>query len=252
MTWNDLIGIYTAGSITYRFESVNKCTIRVYAKLSESDYSGISIINLLGDRTLSIVGSGSVFSLQDGASVLISDISMPKSTWVDIVIVIRDYSISLYLDGTLISEATMSQLLNFDGVTLYGVGGTMFDELIRVGHAVNADKVAYWARQTEEPVAADAGEPAYQTEIYSHQGTTFRMGQSFSTVLEVRVHQGGEDITEEFSDADFRWRRTSNDEYADSVWNSAHYSTGGKTIIITQDDAVGRCAFFCDLLRKRS
>ena len=96
------------------------------------------------------------------------------------------------------------------------------------------------------------GEAAYQTEVISQNGTTFRMGQSFSTVLEVRVSQGGEDITEEFSDADFRWRRTSEDSYADSLWNSAHYSTGGKTITITQDDAVGRCAFFCDLLRKRS
>ncbi len=96
------------------------------------------------------------------------------------------------------------------------------------------------------------GEAAYQTEVISQQGTVFRMGQGFSTVLEVRVYQGGEDITAEFTDADFRWRRTSGDEYADSLWNSAHYSTGGKTITITQDDAVGRSAFFCDLLTKRS
>jgi hypothetical protein len=96
------------------------------------------------------------------------------------------------------------------------------------------------------------GEDAYQLQVISHNGTTFRMKDGFSTTMEARVWQGGVDITDEFTDADFRWRRTSNDPYADTVWNSAHYSTGGKTITITQDDVVGRSNFFCDLLRERS
>ena len=96
------------------------------------------------------------------------------------------------------------------------------------------------------------GEDAYQIQVISNQGTIFRMGQGFSTTLEVKVWQGGEEITDLFSDEDFRWYRTSNDTYQDSVWNSAHYSTGGKVITITQDDVVGRSNFFCDLLTKRS
>ncbi|MBN2859830.1 MAG: hypothetical protein JXK93_06175, partial [Sphaerochaetaceae bacterium] len=111
----------------------------------------------------------------------------------------------------------------------------------------------FYTKTTSIAVAEEIpGEAAYQTEVISQNGTVFRMGDGFVTVLEVRVWQGGEEITEEFTDADFRWRRKSEDSYADSVWNSAHYSTGGKTITITQDDAIGRCAFFCDLLSKRS
>ena len=94
-----------------------------------------------------------------------------------------------------------------------------------------------------EEVPGPAGEDAYQTQVISNQGTTFRMGQVFSTTLEVKVWQGGEEITDLFSDEDFRWRRSSNDFYQDSVWNSAHYSTGGKVITITQEDVVGRSNF---------
>ena len=93
------------------------------------------------------------------------------------------------------------------------------------------------------------GENAYQTQVISHGGTVFRMGENFSTTMEVRVWKGGEEVTSQFTDSDFRWRRTSNDPYQDSLWNSAHYSTGGKTITITQDDAVGKSNFFCDVIQ---
>lgn len=96
------------------------------------------------------------------------------------------------------------------------------------------------------------GEGAYQTQVISEQGTVFRMGENFSTSMSVHVWQDGVEITDFFTDADFRWRRTSKDEHADAVWNSAHFSTGGKTLTITQEDAVGRSNFFCDLLKKRS
>ena len=103
-----------------------------------------------------------------------------------------------------------------------------------------------------EEVPGPPGEDAYQIQVISNQGTIFRMGNNFSTTMEVKVWQGGEEITDLFTDEDFRWRRTSNDSYQDDLWNSAHYSTGGKVIIITQNDVVGRSNFFCDLLTKRS
>lgn len=98
----------------------------------------------------------------------------------------------------------------------------------------------------------DPGEDAYQIQILSEQGTTFRMGQEFTTTMHARVWQGSEEITDLFSDSDFRWTRTSSDTHADEVWNSAHYSTGSKSLVITQEDVVGRSNFFCELLRERS
>ena len=100
--------------------------------------------------------------------------------------------------------------------------------------------------------AGPPGEDALQVHIISDRGTTFRMGQGFCTTLEARVFQGGLDVTGAYLDSDFRWYRTSGDTRGDELWNSAHYSTGGRALVITHDDVAGRSNFFCDLLVKRS
>jgi hypothetical protein len=94
------------------------------------------------------------------------------------------------------------------------------------------------------------GEDAYQVQVVSEGGTTFRMGQPFSTTMVARVFKGGIEVTDSFADADFRWSRSSLDAHADEIWNSAHYSTGSKSLVVTQQDAVGRSNFFCTLLRR--
>jgi hypothetical protein len=96
------------------------------------------------------------------------------------------------------------------------------------------------------------GEDAYLIQVLSADGLTFRMGQQFSTTLTARVWKGGKEVTELYLSQDFRWSRKSNDVISDAVWNSAHYSTGGKTLTITQDDAVGKSTFNCELLILRS
>ena len=111
---------------------------------------------------------------------------------------------------------------------------------------------AYQAAKSGKGEKGDKGEDAYQVQVVSNQGTVFRMGQGFSTILEAKVFHGGEEITHLFSDLDFRWSRTSTDAYGDAIWNAAHYSTGGKVLSITQEDVAGRSNFFCDLLTKRS
>jgi len=95
-----------------------------------------------------------------------------------------------------------------------------------------------------------AGEDAYLLQLISEGGTTFRTTSAFSTTMRARVFKGGVEITDEFSDADFRWSRTSSDTHSDAIWNSEHYSVGGKTLSITQDDVAGRTNFFCTLLRR--
>jgi hypothetical protein len=95
-----------------------------------------------------------------------------------------------------------------------------------------------------------AGEDAYLLQVISEGGTTFRTTTPFATTMRARVFKGGLEVTDEFSDADFRWSRTSPDAHSDAIWNSAHYSVGGKTLSITQDDVAGRTNFFCTLLRR--
>ncbi|MDC7250340.1 MAG: hypothetical protein PQJ49_10525 [Sphaerochaetaceae bacterium] len=96
------------------------------------------------------------------------------------------------------------------------------------------------------------GDDSITVQIISNNGTIFRMGQNFTTSFQARVWQGGKEITELFKNSDFRWYRISNDAYSDSIWNSEHYSTGEKVLTITQNDVVGNCNFFCDLLKNRS
>jgi hypothetical protein len=95
-----------------------------------------------------------------------------------------------------------------------------------------------------------AGEDAYLLQLISEGGTTFRTTTPFATTMRARVFKGGVEVTDQFTDADFRWSRTSGDAHADAIWNSAHYSVGGKTLSITQDDVAGRTNFFCTLLRR--
>lgn len=98
--------------------------------------------------------------------------------------------------------------------------------------------------------AGPPGEDALQIQVLSDLGTTFRVTQPFNTTLRVRVFKGGQEITDSFNDSDFRWYRISTDSHSDAVWNSAHYSSGGKTLVITQNDVVGKTNFFCELLRR--
>ncbi|WP_299314811.1 hypothetical protein [uncultured Halomonas sp.] len=95
-----------------------------------------------------------------------------------------------------------------------------------------------------------AGEDAYLVQVISEGGTTFRTTEAFTSTMRARVFKGGVEITDSFTDADFRWSRTSGDAHADEIWNSEHYSVGGKTLSITQDDVAGRTNFFCTLLRR--
>jgi hypothetical protein len=94
------------------------------------------------------------------------------------------------------------------------------------------------------------GEDAYLLQVISEGGTTFRTTTAFTTTMRARVFKGGIEVTDSFTDADFRWSRTSSDTHSDAIWNSAHYSVGGKTLSITQDDVAGRTNFFCTLLRR--
>ena len=98
--------------------------------------------------------------------------------------------------------------------------------------------------------AGPSGEDAYLMQVISEGGTTFRTTGPFSTTMRARVFKGGIEVTDSFTDADFRWHRTSTDSHADEIWNSEHYSVGGKTLSITEDDVAGRTNFFCTLLRR--
>ena len=153
---------------------------------------------------------------------------------------------SLWRDG-MVSGKTLS--VSVDDL-VYRSASFMCKFYFQYSETMYFSKTGFIALSEEVP--GSAGEDAYQTQVISNSGTVFRMGQGFSTTLEVKVWQGGEEITDLFSDEDFRWYRTSNNTYQDELWNSAHYSTGGKVITITQEDVVGRSNFFCDLLTKRS
>jgi hypothetical protein len=83
--------------------------------------------------------------------------------------------------------------------------------------------------------------------LVSKQGNIFRPALT-DTILEARVYQNAEEITDQYDDSRFRWTRTSLDSTADAIWNSAHYSVGTKSLHITDEDVESRATFFCELI----
>lgn len=124
------------------------------------------------------------------------------------------------------------------GVRYRGIGVSAFGDMTSITTAYHLAKSG----------KGEPGEAALETRVVSSNGDIFRP-HLLDTTLEVRVYRNGEDITHTFSDADFRWKRRSDDSFADEQWNSAHYSTGGKTLHVTDADVQRRATFFCDCIR---
>ncbi len=91
------------------------------------------------------------------------------------------------------------------------------------------------------------GEDAVFLLIVSTHGNIFRPALT-DTTLEARVYQSGQEITDQYDAARFRWTRRSHNTTSDDIWNSAHYSSGGKSIQITDEDVETRATFFCELI----
>lgn len=87
---------------------------------------------------------------------------------------------------------------------------------------------------------------SYKVEIISSNGLIFRSG-NVSTVLEARVFEGAEDITDKINSAYFIWKRKSNDSEGDRLWNMEH-AGGTKSITITPEDVQVRATFYCELV----
>lgn len=92
---------------------------------------------------------------------------------------------------------------------------------------------------------------SYDLKIESTNGTIFRPGQSFTTMLKARVFKNGIEVTDEISESRFRWRRMSlyPKPYPDddATWNTA-YTSGYKQIMVTVDDVDAKATFHCDLM----
>lgn len=165
-TWNDLIPTLDTGNLEYTFPQSPQCSIRVFTQLTDTDYNGLKVIDLVGGVTITLEGLNGGFRLMEGATVLIADIPIVRNVWHDVVFTIDGALVSFYLDGILILESVISIPLNFTIITLYGNGAQLYDELIFVEHAVTKAKVEYWARQTEQPASADPGLSVAEIQIY--------------------------------------------------------------------------------------
>lgn len=86
--------------------------------------------------------------------------------------------------------------------------------------------------------------------IESSNGTTFRVGQSTSTLLTARIFKNGAEVSSSIPEGWIKWRRVSgiprpspND---DATFN-AKYASGYKSIMINIDDIYSRATFFVDV-----
>jgi hypothetical protein len=121
---------------------------------------------------------------------------------------------------------TTNYKMKFDGQNLlFGAGSITWD---------NMDST------TQQNISA------YRVDVVSSKGNIFKSNSDFTTTLSAFVYQGSTDITDTVDASRFIWKRTTNDPNADGIWNNNHM--GYKSIIITQNDAIGNCVFECDII----
>lgn len=94
--------------------------------------------------------------------------------------------------------------------------------------------------QTKIQVIEDAKQ--YRIQLLSSNGMLFRNGD-VQTELKVQVFSWDKDVTEVISQNDVSWKRLSNDETGDRLWNATHNHM--KTITLTAEDIPEYASFSC-------
>lgn len=85
----------------------------------------------------------------------------------------------------------------------------------------------------------------YSMIIFSSNGPFFKKGY-IDTALTAKVFKDNIDITENYSDLQFKWTRESQNKASDESWNIG--SPNSKTIkILNKDYQTGGCSFICSL-----
>lgn len=92
----------------------------------------------------------------------------------------------------------------------------------------------------------DPGEDAYKVEVHSTNGNVFR-NNIIDTWLFAVAYKGGEDITSQLNDSQFRWERSSNNSAEDQLWND-RFAGGMKEFKITSQDIYHKATFDCYLI----
>ena len=86
----------------------------------------------------------------------------------------------------------------------------------------------------------------YTVEIFV-DGSTIVTSNSDSSVLTCKVYSWDTDITETLDASIFAWKRTSNNEEQDEIWNAMPEHHGIKSIIINADDVLENSSFTCEV-----
>lgn len=88
------------------------------------------------------------------------------------------------------------------------------------------------------------GQDSYSVYVASSHGETFRNG-IISTILSATVYKGGIDVTDKIPEYNFKWRRISNDQLSDELWNSRDHI--GKSLGISEEDVYRKAVFDCEI-----
>lgn len=88
------------------------------------------------------------------------------------------------------------------------------------------------------------GQDSYSVYVASSHGETFRNG-IISTILSATVYKGGIDVTDKIPEYNFKWRRISNDQLSDELWNSKEHI--GKSLGISEEDVYRKAVFDCEI-----
>lgn len=100
--------------------------------------------------------------------------------------------------------------------------------------------------QTVEEITKINSAKMYSVEITTSDPTVISTANDVATMV-CRVYSWGTDVTDTFDESLFNWKRTSNNEEYDVIWNSMPEHIGKKSITIDADDIIDNSSFTCEV-----
>jgi len=112
------------------------------------------------------------------------------------------------------------------------------------GISSNVDNFNETVDNINENVDFINAQDMYDVKITSSNGESF-VNSEISTVLSAKVFSWDEDITDTIDESNFSWKRITDDEEADTIWNNS--CPHAKEITINENDLESKAVFKCNI-----
>lgn len=158
---------------------------------------------------------------------------------------LSDAVIAGYIEGSTMIGGTINIgdgafVVNEDGTVTMGASGNTID-----GYA-KEEYVDGKVQEVQTKVDNINNAKMYRVEITTEDSNIISTTSDQATMI-CKVYSWDTDITDTLGDNLFNWKRTSNNQELDKIWNTMPEHQNTKTILITYEDVVENSSFMCEV-----